>query len=77
MILPGAEKEENIHTINPIYTYAEFTPADDDGPEDEWNDEDDEAFDDLADDENNLHDIIVEEDIADPDDDDHLPDDDL
>ncbi|MDB4920617.1 hypothetical protein [Mucilaginibacter sp.] len=77
MILTGIEKESIIHTIDEDDTYVEFSPADEDGIAGDWNDEDDEDFDDLADDENDLHDIIVEEDIEDPDDDDHLPDDDL
>ena len=77
MKLPGIEKEKIIHTIDEDDTYAEFSPADDDAIAGDWNNEDDEDFDDMADDENNLHDIIVEEDIADPDDADHLPDDDF
>jgi hypothetical protein len=77
MILTGIEKEKIIHTIDEDDTYAEFSPADEDGIAGDWNDGDDDDFDDLADDENDLHDIIVEEDIEDPDDDDHLPDDDL
>ncbi len=77
MILPGIEKEETIRTIDTDDTYTEFSPGEDDDSDIGWDDDDDEVFDDLADDENNLHDIIVENDIADPDDDDHLPDDDF
>ena len=49
----------------------------DDEAEDDWDDEDDEDFDDRAEDENDLHEIQLDNDIFDPDDDDHLPDDDL
>ncbi|SHM45625.1 hypothetical protein [Mucilaginibacter sp. OK098] len=78
MILPGTEKEKIVHTISTDDTYTEFSPGgDDDSDGDDWDDEDDENFDDMADDENNLHDIIVEEDLEDPNDDDHLPDDDF
>jgi hypothetical protein len=49
----------------------------DDEVEGDWDDEDDEDFDDRAEDENDLHEIQLDNDIFDPDDDDHLPDDDL
>jgi len=49
----------------------------DDEIEEDWDDEDDEDFDDRAEDENDLHEIQIDNDIFDPDDDDHFPDDDL
>lgn len=42
-----------------------------------WDDEDDEAFDDLLHDRDDFHEIEMEDDFIDADDDDHLPDDDL
>lgn len=50
------------------------------GDDDDWDDEDDETFDDWMDDEDDLHEIqTAEEEYGDidPEDDDHLPDDDL
>jgi hypothetical protein len=51
-----------------------------DGPlEGDWDDQEDEDFDDILDDKEDLHEIQVDDDMAEPDpeDDDHLPDDDL
>jgi hypothetical protein len=76
MIFPEVEKERIIHTIGEDDTYAEYTPGDDD-LEGDWDDEEDESFDDMAEDREDLHDIIVEEDIYDEDDDDHLPEEDI
>ncbi len=45
----------------------------DDDEQDDWSDVDDEDFEDMAEDENDLHEIELENDILDPDDDDHLP----
>ncbi|MDB5132983.1 MAG: hypothetical protein JWR02_2732 [Mucilaginibacter sp.] len=45
----------------------------DDEEQDDWSDVDDEDFEDMAEDENDLHQIELENDILDPDDDDHLP----
>lgn len=75
-MVPGLENDEFIRTIDADDTFTASAPRGDDDVEGDWNDEDDEDFDDFADDENDLHDIIVEENIPDPDDDDHLPDDD-
>jgi hypothetical protein len=55
-------------------------PGDDDDVEDEegdWSDIDDEDFEDMAEDNNDLHEIQEDNNILDPDDDDHLPDDDF
>ena len=47
--------------------------------EGDWNDEEDEDFDDETENTNDLHEIQVDDDLGEPDpeDDDHLPDDDL
>ena len=52
---------------------------DDEAVEGDWNDEDDEDFDDQVEDKNDMHEIRVGDDVREPDpeDDDHLPDDDL
>jgi hypothetical protein len=50
------------------------------GEDDDWDDEDDESFDDWIDDEDDLHEIQTDKEEfgdIDPEDDDHLPDDDL
>ncbi|QEC78015.1 hypothetical protein [Mucilaginibacter ginsenosidivorax] len=56
-----------------------FGGGDDDEIEGDWDDEDDEDFDDQLDAESDLHDMQTgnDADAPDPDDDDHLPDDDL
>jgi len=76
MTFPETEKQRIIHTIGEDDTYAEYSP-DEDNLEDDWDDEEDESFDDMADDREDLHNIIVEENIGDEDDDDHLPDEDF
>jgi len=51
-------------------------PGDDDDPADgegDWSDIDDEDFEDRAEDENDLHEIELDDNIFDPEDDDHLP----
>jgi len=59
-------------------TTALLSPGgDDDDIEGDWDDEDDEDFDDQLDAEDNLHEVLVGDDVPDPEDDDHLPDDDL
>ncbi|WDF76588.1 hypothetical protein PQ469_22125 [Mucilaginibacter sp. KACC 22773] len=65
-----------------ILNHASFSlsPRNDDNPiEGDWDDEDDEDFDDQLDAESDLHNIQAGDaaDEPDPDDDDHLPDDDL
>ena len=56
-----------------------LSPRGDDEIEGDWDDEDDEDFDDLLDTESDLHEIKATDDFKEPDpeDDDHLPDDDL
>jgi hypothetical protein len=49
----------------------------DDDVEGDWDDEDDEDFDDEMEFETDKHEILVEEDLVDPEDDDHLPNDEL
>jgi len=52
---------------------------DDEIVEGDWDDEDDEDFDDQMENENDLHEIRVDDDLGEPDpeEDDHLPDDEL
>ena len=71
------DNNEITQTINIENTYAEYSPGGDDDLEGDWDDEDDEVFDDMADDREDLHDIIIEDDIPDEEDDDHLPEDDF
>lgn len=57
-----------------------MAPGDDDDPADgerDWSDVDDEDFEDLIEDENDLHEMELDNNILDPDDDDHLPDEDF
>ena len=63
-----------------VSTMTALSPGDDDGPEeedDDWSDIDDEDFEDMAEDEDDVHEMEVENDIFDDEDDDHLPDDDF
>jgi len=56
------------------------SPGDDDDPADgegDWSDIDDEDFEDMAEDRDDLHEIELDDNILDPADDDHLPDDDF
>ena len=62
---------DTIETRIPMLSYNE-----DEELEDDWDDDDDEVFDDLAADREDLHDIILENNIDDPEDDDHLPEED-
>jgi len=51
-------------------------PGDDDDPADgegDWSDVDDEDFEDMAEDRDDLHEIELDDNIFDPEDDDHLP----
>jgi|GEM_PF-2301771 len=51
-------------------------PGDDDDPADgegDWSDVDDEDFEDRAEDQDDLHEIELDDNIFDPEDDDHLP----
>jgi hypothetical protein len=60
-------------------TITLMAPGDDDDVADgdgDWSDIDDEDFEDMADDRDDLHAIELDNDIFDPEDDDHLPDDD-
>jgi len=53
-----------------------MVPGDDDDPEDgegDWSDVDDEDFEDRAEDQDDLHEIELDDNIFDPEDDDHLP----
>ena len=53
-----------------------MAPGDDDDPADgegDWSDVDDEDFEDMAEDRDDLHEIELDDNILDPDDDDHLP----
>jgi hypothetical protein len=60
-------------------TITMLSPGDDDDASDEdgdWSDIDDEDFEDMAEDQDDLHEMELDNDIFDPADDDHLPDDD-
>ncbi len=62
-----------------VETVAMLSPGDDDDANDEdgdWSDIDDEDFEDMAEDRDDLHEIELDNDVFDPADDDHLPDDD-
>jgi hypothetical protein len=64
--------------LNAAITF--LSPGDDDDAEDEdgdWSDIDDEDFEDLAEDRDDLHEMELDNDIFDPEDDDHLPDEDI
>lgn len=53
-----------------------LSPGDDDDPADgegDWSDIDDEDFEDMAEDRDDLHEIELDDNILDPEDDDHLP----
>jgi hypothetical protein len=60
--------------LNMNYSWG---PEDEEPEEEEWNDEDDEDFDDRTEDMDDLHEIQAGDDWGepDPDDDDHLPED--
>ena len=72
--LPGAGE---VFTAEPITL---LSPGDDDDIEDgegDRSDIDDEDFEDMAEDAEDFHEMELENNILDPDDDDHLPDDDF
>jgi len=55
-----------------------LSPGGEDDNEDmDWSDIDDEDFEDMAEDKDDFREMELDNDIFDPDDDDHLPDDDL
>ncbi len=57
-------------------TITLISPGDDENDDKkEWDDEDDENFEDRADDRDDLHEIQLDNNILDKEDDDHLPDD--
>lgn len=68
------------NTANPTLTFDEILMygGGDDPLEGDWNDEEDEDFDDILEDKDDLHEVQVGDDTdePDPEDDDHLPDDD-
>ncbi|WP_374950491.1 hypothetical protein [Mucilaginibacter sp.] len=71
------EADHSVFLYDTLYMQA---PGEDKEPvEGDWNDEDDEDFDDQVESENDLHEVRVGDDVREPDpeDDDHLPDDDL
>jgi hypothetical protein len=51
--------------------------GEDDNEDADWSDIDDEDFEDMAEDKDDFREMELDNDIYDPDDDDHLPDDDL
>lgn len=67
--------KNNEYDIFPETVVMEF-PGDDDDPADgegDWSDIDDEDFEDMAEDQDDLHEIELDDNIFDPEDDDHLP----
>ena len=61
-------------------TITLMAPGDDDDANDEdgdWSDIDDEDFEDMADDLDDVHEMELDNDLFDAEDDDHLPDDDM
>jgi hypothetical protein len=62
-------------------TITLMAPGDGEGDdldeEDDWSDIDDEDFEDMADDRDDFHEMELENDLFDAEDDDHLPDDDM
>ena len=54
-----------------------LSPEGDEGEDEDSSDLDDEDFEDLAEDRDDFHEMELENDIFDPDDDDHLPDEDI
>ncbi|HVW94658.1 MAG TPA: hypothetical protein VHA56_01650 [Mucilaginibacter sp.] len=77
MAFQSKQQDGLVETIDAEDTYTNHSPSGDDDFEGDWNDEDDEDFDDIAGDREDLHEIILENDIDDEEDDDHLPDDDF
>jgi len=66
--------EENVSNS----AIAMLAPGGEDDNEDmDWSDIDDEDFEDMAEDKDDFREMELDNDIFDPDDDDHLPDDDL
>ena len=68
-----------LETTTTKATITMLSPGDDDDANDEdgdWSDIEDEDFEDMAEDRDDLHEIELNNDIFDADDDDHLPDDD-
>ncbi|GAC1304570.1 MAG: hypothetical protein NVSMB24_12190 [Mucilaginibacter sp.] len=69
----------NLFDIYPAKTRAItfLSPGDgdsfDDDEQNDWSDIDDEDFEDMTEDKNDSHEMELENDILDPDDDDHLP----
>ncbi len=77
-LLELSPTSDDLSDIAPGYPAITFlSPGDgdsfDDDEQDDWSDVDDEDFEDMAEDKNDLHEIDLENDILDPDDDDHLP----
>ncbi len=69
-----------VDSLLPNAAITLLSPGDDDDAEDEdgdWSDIDDEDFEDITEDKDDFHEMELENDIFDPDDDDHLPDDDF
>jgi hypothetical protein len=67
-------------SLEPSSTITLLSPGDDDDSSDEdgdWSDIDDEDFEDMAEDKDDFHEMEIENNIFDPDDDDHLPEDDF
>jgi hypothetical protein len=77
MLFKDNENRNVIDDTLAVDTITLLSPGDDDDIDDEdgdWSDVDDEDFEDMAEDGDDLHEIQLDNDILDPDDDDHLPD---
>jgi len=77
--MPTISFEQSIHGLALYLFSVPVSPDEDDDLEGDWNDEEDEDFDDQLDDIDDLNEIRTSDDLEEPDpeDDDHLPDDDL
>jgi len=80
--LLGLSPAGNVLLVDAIMTNTAITflsPGDDDDEDEDgdWSDVDDEDFEDMAEDKDDFHEMELENDIFDDEDDDHLPDDDF
>ncbi|MEO8887613.1 MAG: hypothetical protein ABI367_16225 [Mucilaginibacter sp.] len=77
--MPTISFEQSMSGLSQYLFAMQVMPDEDDELEGDWNDEEDEDFDDRLDDIEDLNEIRAADDMdePDPEDDDHLPDDDL
>lgn len=79
MWLTIEENKNSNEAILEMDTMMSLMPGDDedDGSDDDWTDIDDEDFEDMAEDADDFHEMQLENDLLDTEDEDHLPDDDM